>query len=90
MSDLKQFTGRRTSAQEHMARAFQSGLARVGGTHGPSGGRTNPDGTEIVFWMPGFVPLEYLRAENRARLGVAGPDPVLGGTAALVLVGGQA
>lgn len=75
MSDLKQFTGRRTSAHEHLMRALETGLARTEGTHtsGPLAGTTR------VAWMPGFVPVEYLRAENRDRLGVTEVDPVLGG-----------
>jgi hypothetical protein len=62
VSDFKQYTGRRTSAQEHLLRALTSGTAVQEG--------------ERRFWMPGFVPIEYLRAENRRRLGVTEDDPV--------------
>jgi hypothetical protein len=68
MSELKQFTGRRTSSQEHVLRGIASGTAQVRGH--------NHDGSQRLFWMPGFVPLEYLRAVNRDRLGVTEPDPV--------------
>jgi hypothetical protein len=67
--ELKQFTGRRTSPQEHLLRGIASGTAQVRGH--------NPDGTPCVYWMPGFVPLEYLRATNRDRLGCVAPDPCL-------------
>jgi hypothetical protein len=72
MSDLKQFTGRRTSPQEHLIRALTSGTAKTDGF--------NADGTPRIFWMPGFVPLEYLRASNRDRLGVTEADPAFFGT----------
>lgn len=68
MSDLKQFTGRRTSPQEHVLRGIGSGTAQARGH--------NADGSPRLFWMPGFVPLEYLRATNRDRLGVTEDDPV--------------
>lgn len=61
MANLKQFTGRRTSPQEHLVRALTSGTAQQRGS--------------TTFWMPGFVPLEYLRATNRDRLGVTADDP---------------
>jgi hypothetical protein len=65
--ELKQFTGRRTSPQEHLIRALTSGTAQTRGF--------NHDGSPRIYWMPGFVPLEYLRATNRDRLGVTADDP---------------
>ncbi len=59
---------KQTSASEYLMRALTSGLARTEGH--------NPNGSVRIAWMPGFVPIEYLRAENRNRLGVTGADPV--------------
>jgi hypothetical protein len=75
MSNLKQFTGRRTPASEHLIRGLSSGTAQVRGH--------NPDGTPRVYWMPGFIPLEYIRATNRDRLGVTAEDPVFASGAPL-------